>query len=126
MKIISWNVNSVHTELKIFFTIKFETRHFVIARNKTQNENFPSEIFKKKMDIIHIWSSYNGVAFLSKPKIENQKEVLNDKLKQSRVIQKYFKKKTKLINIYVPNGNPVDTDKYEYKNWLTSLIKNYN
>ena len=32
------------------------------------------------------------------------------------------KKKTKLINIYVPNGNPVDTEKYEYKKkWLSLL-----
>ena len=30
----------------------------------------------------------------------------------------------KLINIYTPNGNPVDTDKYTYKNnWLNDLIK---
>ena len=32
------------------------------------------------------------------------------------------KKKIKLINIYVPNGNPVDTEKYEYKKkWLSLL-----
>ena len=29
-----------------------------------------------------------------------------------------------LINIYVPNGNPVDTEKYSYKkNWYNSFIK---
>ena len=33
-------------------------------------------------------------------------------------------KKIKLINIYTPNGNPVDTEKYSYKiYWLDSLIK---
>jgi exodeoxyribonuclease-3 len=33
-------------------------------------------------------------------------------------------KTIKLINIYVPNGNPVETDKYTYKkNWLDLLIK---
>ena len=30
----------------------------------------------------------------------------------------------KLINIYVPNGNPIETQKYEYKKiWLKSFIK---
>ena len=34
------------------------------------------------------------------------------------------KKKIKLINIYVPNGNPIDSEKYEYKKrWLTSFVK---
>ncbi len=37
------------------------------------------------------------------------------------------KKKIQLINIYVPNGNPVDTDKYKYKvDWLNMLIKQLN
>ena len=33
-------------------------------------------------------------------------------------------KSIKLINIYVPNGNPVGTEKYEYKkDWYNSFIK---
>ena len=35
------------------------------------------------------------------------------------------KKKIELINIYVPNGNPINTEKYEYKiNWLKKFIGN--
>ena len=53
--------------------------------------------------------------------------LLKIKLKQSRIITgeiSFKKKKIKLINIYVPNGNPVDTEKYEYKkNWLTLFNK---
>ena len=34
-------------------------------------------------------------------------------------------KKIELINIYVPNGNPVETEKYDYKkNWLKKFILN--
>ena len=38
----------------------------------------------------------------------------------------YFgKKKIELINIYVPNGNPVETEKFSYKkNWLKKFILN--
>ena len=41
-----------------------------------------------------------------------------DNLNQSRIISGEIllkKKKINLINIYVPNGNPIDTDKYDYK-----------
>ena len=59
--------------------------------------------------------SYNGVAFLSKCKITNVKnDLIKDKLKQSRIITGEIlvnKKKIKLINIYVPNGNPIDSEK---------------
>ena len=65
---------------------------------------------------------------MSKCKITNVKnDLIKDKLKQSRIITGEIlvnKKKIKLINIYVPNGNPIDSDKYEYKkSWLTSFVK---
>ena len=63
-----------------------------------------------------------------KKKLNNiQNDIFKDKNKQSRIISAEFKHKNKdiiLINIYTPNGNPVDTDKYTYKlYWLDSLIK---
>ena len=132
MKIISWNVNSVRARIEnILDYIKDSNPDILLLQEiKTQNENFPSEIFEKNGYNSYIFGqkSYNGVAFLSKPKIENvRNDFLKDKLKQSRVITGEIilnKKKIKLINIYVPNGNPVDTEKYEYKkNWLASFVK---
>ena len=56
-----------------------------------------------------------------------EKDIFKDKNKQSRIITadlKHKSKTIKLINIYTPNGNPVDTEKYTYKlYWLESLIK---
>ena len=132
MKIISWNVNSVRARIEnILHYIKDSNPDILFLQEiKTQNENFPSETFKENGYNSYVFGqkSYNGVAFLSKSKIENVKsDFIKDKLKQSRVITGEIflnKKKIKLINIYVPNGNPVDTEKYEYKkNWLTSFIK---
>ena len=73
--------------------------------------------------------SYNGVAIISKPKLENVRiDLIKDKLKQSRIISaevKYNKKNIQIVNIYTPNGNPVDTEKYSYKkDWLDTLIIN--
>ncbi len=65
--------------------------------------------------------------FLKKKLTNIKNDIFKDKLKQSRIITadlKYKNKNIQLINIYTPNGNPVDTEKYDYKKyWLESLIK---
>ena len=132
MKIISWNVNSVRARIEnILNYIKLEDPDILLLQEiKTQNETFPYETFKDIGYTSYVFGqkSYNGVAFISKNKIENFKNnFVKDKLKQSRVIIGEIiinKKKTKIINIYVPNGNPVDTDKYIYKkDWFESFNK---
>ena len=131
MKIISWNVNSVRARIEnILDYIKYSKPDILFLQEiKTQNENFPYEAFKEIGYHSYVFGqkSYNGVAFISKIKIDNiDNNFIKDKLKQSRVITGdiLINKKIKLINIYVPNGNPVDTEKYEYKkNWLTLFNK---
>ena len=131
MKIVSWNVNSVRARIEnILQYIKDSKPDILFLQEiKTQNENFPSETFTKSGYNSYVFGqkSYNGVAFLSKSKIENIKtDFIKDRLNQSRVITGEIminKKKTKLINVYVPNGNPVDTEKYKYKkDWLNSFL----
>jgi exodeoxyribonuclease-3 len=132
MKISSWNVNSVRARLvNILDYLKKDKPDILFLQEiKTENINFPSEEFKKLGYESYVFGqkSYNGVAFLSKIKIENiDLDFIKDDLKQSRIITgniQYKKKKIKLINIYVPNGNPVNTEKYEYKkNWLNKFLK---
>ena len=97
---------------------------------KTEDLNFPYDEFSAMDYESHVYGqkSYNGVAIISKQKLSNIKtDIIKDKLKQSRIISAeltYQKKIIQLINIYTPNGNPVDTDKYDYKkDWLDNLIK---
>mgnify|MGYP001353129424 CR=1 FL=1 len=132
MKIISWNVNSVRARIEnILDYIKDAKPDILFLQEiKTQNENFPTEAFKSLGYYSYVFGqkSYNGVAFLSKNKIENiSNTFIKDKLKQSRIITGEIfikKKRIKLVNIYVPNGNPINTEKYEYKKyWLTSFVK---
>ena len=133
MKIISWNVNSVRARIEnIKNYIKDSSPDILLLQEiKTQNENFPNEEFKKLGYISHVFGqkSYNGVAIISKHELNNINiSFIKDDLKQSRVIAAELKlknKKIELINIYVPNGNPVDTEKYEYKKeWLKKFITN--
>ena len=132
MKISSWNVNSVRARLdNIIKYIKLSSPDVLLLQEiKTEEKNFPYESFKKigYESYVHGQKSYNGVSILSKKKIKKINTILpGDKIKQSRIISTDIKIKNKiinLINIYVPNGNPVDTDKYFYKiNWLNLLIK---
>ena len=133
MKIISWNVNSVRARIdNILKYIKESNPDILLLQEiKTEKLNFPKESFKKAGYESYVFGqkSYNGVAFLSKIKISNtDTNFIKDELKQSRIITgdiKIKSKKIKLINIYVPNGNPVDTKKYDYKkDWLDLFNKN--
>ena len=131
MKIISWNVNSVRARItNILEYIKDTLPDILFLQEiKTQEESFPYEDFENVGYESHVFGqkSYNGVAIISKVKIENlKKDFIKDDLNQARIISgeiRLKKKKINLINIYVPNGNPINTDKYEYKkNWLKKFI----
>ncbi len=133
MKIISWNVNSVRARINnILDYIKEENPDILLFQEiKTQDENFPYVEFKKFGYESYVFGqkSYNGVAITSKIKVNNiTKDFITDDLKQSRIITgeiQLKKKMIELINIYVPNGNPIETDKYEYKKkWLRKFISN--
>ena len=133
MKIISWNVNSVRARIEnIKDYIKDSAADILLLQEiKTQNENFPNDEFKKLGYKSYVFGqkSYNGVAIISKHELNNtNKNFIKDDQNQSRIITaelRLKKKKVELINIYVPNGNPVDTEKYEYKKrWLKKFITN--
>ena len=132
MKIVSWNVNSVRARIiNVQEYIKMSEPDILLLQEiKTEDLNFPYSEFKKLGYDSYVFGqkSYNGVAFVSKIKIENLKvDFIKDNLKQSRIICgdiNLNKKKIKLINIYVPNGNPIDTEKYKYKiDWLNKFLR---
>ena len=132
MIISSWNVNSIRARIINVqeYLKKFDPDILMIQEIKAQDENYPYDDLNslKYKNYVYGQKSYNGVAILSKKKIDSiDKDIIKDKNKQSRIITadiKYKSKTIKLINIYTPNGNPVDTDKYEYKlYWLDLLIK---
>ena len=132
MIITSWNVNSVRARIENIkdYLKKFSPDIVMMQEIKTQDETFPYDEFASLDYESHVFGqkSYNGVAIVSKDKLENiRTDLIKDKLKQSRIISaevKHKKKVIQIINIYTPNGNPVDTEKYSYKkDWLDALIK---
>jgi len=132
MLISSWNVNSVRARIDNIkeYLKKFSPDIIMMQEIKTEEKNYPfSELKSLKYEsYVFGQKSYNGVAIISKKKITTiQNNFIIDKMKQSRIITADInrkKKNIKLINIYTPNGNPVDTEKYDYKlYWLDNLIK---
>ena len=131
MKISSWNVNSVRARIENIksYLLKYKPDVVMMQEIKTEDVNFPYDDFSSMDYESHVFGqkSYNGVAIISKRELDNiNNGFIKDDLKQSRIITaelKLRKKKIELINIYVPNGNPVDTEKYEYKKeWLKKFI----
>ena len=143
MIISSWNVNSVRARItNILNYLKSSNPDILFIQEiKTEEKNFPFNDFKNLGYESHVLGqkSYNGVAFLSKINMSKiDLKFINDKKKQSRIIVGDIKNKSKiikLINVYIPNGNPVGTEKYDYKkDWYDTfnnkikktLIKNEN
>jgi len=132
MIVSSWNVNSVRARIENIkeYIKKFSPDIIMMQEIKTPNETYPYDDIKslKYENYVYGQKSYNGVAIISKKKLSNiQTDIFKDKNKQSRIILaelKYKNKNINLINIYTPNGNPVDTEKYDYKiYWLDNFIK---
>ncbi|MDC2996095.1 exodeoxyribonuclease III [Candidatus Pelagibacter sp.] len=132
MKISSWNVNSVRARIENIkdYLNKFSPNILLMQEIKTEEKNFPFKEFEDLGYHSYVFGqkSYNGVAIISKKKLENvSTDIIKDKLKQARTISAEFefkKRKILVINIYTPNGNPVDTEKYDYKKkWLNDLTK---
>ena len=132
MILSSWNVNSVRARIEniLIYLKSSKPDTLMMQEIKTEEKNFPFKEFKNAGYNSYVLGqkSYNGVAFLSKKKFENiELNFFNDERKQARTLVGNLKikaKTIKLINIYVPNGNPIETDKYTYKkNWLNLLIK---
>jgi len=128
MKIVTWNVNSIRARIdNVKKYLKSSSPDIALLQEiKTEERSYPFDEIDKLgyISYVHGQKSYNGVSILSKNKLNEINKILpGDKIKQSRLISAK-NKNIEIINIYVPNGNPVDTEKYTYKlNWIDLFIK---
>lgn len=130
MKIVTWNVNSINARLPLILRW-FEAHQPDVAclqELKCIDEKFPREAFESLGYNIETFGqkTYNGVAILSKfPMSEVTRHLSGDETdEQSRYIEALIEvpKPVRVVGIYLPNGNPVGTEKYAYKlGWLARL-----
>jgi len=131
MKIATWNINGVKARLETVKTWLREADPDVACFQeiKSVTEGFPSAEFE---DLgynvaVHGQKSFNGVAILSKTPLDDVITGLpgNEADEQARYIEAVVTGEEGIVrvaSIYLPNGNPVDTEKYPYKlDWMKHL-----
>lgn len=131
MQIATWNINSVRTRLQNLLSYLRETSPDVLCLQeiKCTDEQFPqAEIEAEGYNVaVHGQKSWNGVAILSKRPMEVERGLPGDEADlQSRYIEALVTTDAEPIRIgclYLPNGNPPETEKYPYKlGWMDRLI----
>ena len=130
MRIATWNVNSVNARLETVLRWFEEAKPDVacLQEIKCVDEKFPAEAFERLgyNVAVHGQKSYNGVALISKTPMEDVRRGLpgDPADEQARYIEAVISgpEPVRVASIYLPNGNPVDTDKFGYKlAWLARL-----
>lgn len=125
MKITSWNVNSINARMDHVKKYLADYQPDILMVQELKTLDFPADEFKDsgyKTEAVG-QKSYNGVAIFSKHNIGVIYKSLpgNDNDDQARYIEADING-LRLINIYLPNGNPVDSDKFDYKlGWMKHL-----
>jgi exodeoxyribonuclease III len=127
MRIATWNVNSIRMRAGRLRGWLAEHQPAVICLQETKVEDsgFPTDLFSSLgyQVAFHGQKSYNGVAIAAKTPLADVAIGLGDPAfdDQTRVIAATVEG-LRVVSVYVPNGQQVGIDKYEYKlAWLAKL-----
>lgn len=127
MKIATWNVNSIKARLPLVleWAQKHEPDLLLLQELKGESAGFPYLEFEALGYKAHVagQKAYNGVALLSrKPVINAILSLPGDPTDcQARYVEAQLGNMM-VASLYLPNGNPVDTEKFSYKlEWMRRL-----
>ncbi|MBI2786731.1 MAG: exodeoxyribonuclease III [Legionella longbeachae] len=126
LKVASWNVNSLKVRLDQVLEWLDSSRVDILALQETKllDEHFPLIPFVEKgyHVIFSGQKAYNGVAVISRYPFSEIITDLPDFIDPQRRIMAVTVAGIRLINLYVPNGSELTSDKYQYKlNWLQKI-----
>jgi exodeoxyribonuclease-3 len=136
LKIATWNVNSIRTRQQIVLDWLQENPVDVLClqETKVQDEQFPRSPFAELGYNIYIsgQKSYNGVAIFSLKPLEDVScgfspivgDLARDFDDQKRVISGVVEN-IRIVNLYVPNGSAIASEKYEYKLVWFQVLRQY-
>lgn len=128
MLIASWNVNSISVRLNHLLnwldTVKPDI--VCIQETKSTDEKFPEKAISEANYYVYYTGekSYNGVAILSRQKADFVKYRFSgdDDTSPKRYLEASFGD-VHVINVYIPNGSEVGSEKYLFKlNWISTLV----
>lgn len=137
MKIATWNVNSIRSRLDIVQNWLTSENIDILCLQETKviDQDFPQKPFLDLGYHVYIYGqkAYNGVAIFSKKPLDMinygfsdilSSSQVNDFDEQKRVISGVINN-LRIVNLYVPNGNTINSEKYEYKLAWLALLKDY-
>lgn len=134
MRIATWNVNSVRQRIGhlLDFLREAEPDALCLQELKCTDADFPrAEIEAAGWQVAtHGQKTFNGVAIISRSPLEDVRRGLpgDDGDEQARYIEGVLPFGTRVLrvaSIYLPNGNPVNTEKYPYKLGFMRRLKNH-
>jgi exodeoxyribonuclease-3 len=125
-RIATWNVNSLRVRLPQVLDWCKNTQPDILALQeiKLQDEQFPLEEIRQTgyQAIYAGQKTYNGVAIMSRTTATDIITDLPDFNDPQRRLLAATIGDYRIVNVYVPNGQTVDSEKYQYKlEWLTHL-----
>jgi exodeoxyribonuclease III len=131
MRIATWNVNSIKQRIDSARTWLAERQPDIVClqETKTVDDGFPREAFEELGYnlAIHGQKTFNGVAILSKLPFDEVNKGLpgdpnDDHARFIEAVVSTAQGALRVASIYLPNGNPPDTEKYTYKlGWMKRL-----
>ena len=127
MKIATWNVNSIRARLErvVDWIGKHQPDVLCLQETKVTDDAFPAdEVRKLGYEIAcHGQRTYNGVAILSRTPLADVERGFGDgdDAAQARLIAATTAG-VRVMSVYVPNGERVGSDKFQYKlAWMERL-----
>ncbi|MDR0726814.1 MAG: exodeoxyribonuclease III [Rickettsiales bacterium] len=129
VKILTLNINSIRAHAESFMDIlkKGEYDTILVQELKCEDSCFPHNLFDEYGYNIKVFGqkSYNGVAVFSKYSIEDVTRGLpNYADVNSRYIECVIDGRARIINVYMPNGEAIDSPKFPYKiEWMNHFTK---
>jgi exodeoxyribonuclease-3 len=126
MKLATWNVNSLKVRLPHLLEWLAANPVDVVCLQETKSEdkNFPQAELEAAgyHSVFSGQKTYNGVAILSREAAGDVQFGIPDfEDEQKRVLAATING-VRIVCVYIPNGQEVGSDKYEYKlKWLTAL-----
>jgi exodeoxyribonuclease-3 len=126
MRLATWNVNSLKVRLPhvLDWLNANPVDVLCLQETKQQDSDFPQAALQEAgyHSVFSGQKTYNGVAILSRtPGQDVQHGIPDHGDDQKRVIAATYGD-IRVVDVYIPNGQSVDSDKYQYKlAWLTAL-----
>ena len=127
MRIATWNVNSLKVRLPhvVDWLAANQPDVLCLQELKQEDSQFPLAELQQAgyQAVFSGQKTYNGVAILSKSvPADVQYGIPNFLDEQKRVIAATING-IRIVCVYIPNGQSLDSDKYQYKlAWLTALL----